>query len=110
MIRRTVQQKGGSIEKSGKGKYDLVIIGSGLVGLTAAAFAGFEFSHKAGKILSPKSSVATMSNAVCPYYRPVRPAPQGIGMDMEQAGHLSYYEHVAHLIFNYHVFQSLLFN
>jgi len=67
-------------------------------------------SKEASNVLSPKSSVTPGCNAVSSYYSFVAPAPQGIGMDMEEMSYFSYRQHVAHLIIIYHILHYLLFN
>jgi hypothetical protein len=69
-----------------------------------------KFSKEAGNIVPPESSVTPGGDAVDLYSAGIRPVPQGIGMNMEQAGYFPYGHHVAHLVISYHVFHSLLFN
>jgi len=69
-----------------------------------------ELNQEASNVLSPKSSVAPGCNAVNSYYSFVAPAPQGIGMDMEEMSYFPYRQHVAYLIIIYHIFPRLLFN
>ena len=46
-----------------------------------------EFSQEAFNILPPEPPVPPEGNAVGLYYSFVGPAPQGIGMDMEDIGY-----------------------
>ena len=52
-----------------------------VVGLTA------KFRQEAGDFLALVSAVAARGNAVCSYSSGVTPAPQGVGMDMEEPGY-----------------------
>ena len=70
---------------------------------------GIKSGKEVGNILSPESSVAPGSDAIDPYSAGIRPASQGIGMNMKQAGYFPYCQHAVHLTVSYHVFHFLHF-
>ena len=69
-----------------------------------------ELGQEARNVSALKPSVTPGSNAVCPYSSFIAPAPQGIGMDMEEPGYFSYCEHRAHVVITCHILLHLIFN
>ena len=69
-----------------------------------------KFRQEADYFLALESAVTPRGNAVCSYSSVVTPAPQGVGMNMEESGHFPDREHVTHVFTISHIFSYLLFN
>ncbi len=66
--------------------------------------------EEAGNVFSTKSAVTPGANAVCLYYPPTTPPPDGIDMHVEQLSHLTCRQHRAQVFMICHNPFSPLFN
>ena len=63
-----------------------------------------ELCYKVRNVLLPKSSVSPRCNVVCRYFPSITPAPQGIGMDVEEPGYFPYCQQRFYFVVTYHIF------
>lgn len=76
-------------------------------GFSVTMIPAIQVSQEAGDFFALESAVTPLRDAICPYLPVVTPAPQRVGMDMEEPGYLPQREHVAHPLFTSRIFSHL---
>jgi hypothetical protein len=75
-----------------------------------AAFDRTGIGKEVDNFLTLESAVTPGGNAVCPYSAIITPAPQGVGMNVEEPGHFPDRQHLTQMFTISHIFSPLLSN